>query len=90
MNMEISEAQPESIVGGWRYGREGLLRTRERFIVQWANQEGEGLVVYVRHEWQEQSGEMGAAAKFGTVEHSQSRETALLDRIQTELSGLTR
>lgn len=71
---------------GWSSFASGVDRTRERYVVTWNRDEGDGsLVVYVRHEAQDQ--EIGERQSWGATYHDGKKETALLDAITKELEA---
>ncbi len=67
---------------------DGVDRTRERYVVTWERSSTDGtLVIYVRHEAQEQDLEDGAPTWTART-HDTDKESALLDAITTELIRL--
>ena len=67
---------------------DGVDRTRERYVVTWERSSTDGtLVIYVRHEAQEQDMTDGAPTWTART-HDTEKESALLDAITTELVRL--
>jgi len=85
---ELDEGKRQ-ISTGWASFSSGVDRTRERYVVTWNRDEGDGsLVIYVRHEAQDQ--EIGERQRWGAVYHEVEKEKALLEGITKELEARRR
>lgn len=78
------------IVTGWVDFRDGVDRTRERYVINWERDETEGaLTIYVRHEAQDQEIEENRPT-WGATYHDTAKESALMDQITKELKAMAR
>lgn len=86
LQVDVLDEGQRKISTGWATLSSGVDRTRERFVITWNRDEGEGsLVIYVRHEAQDQ--EIGERHEWGATYHDGKKETALLDAITEELAA---
>lgn len=78
------------ITSEYVFTSDGVDQTRERYIVRWErNATDDVLIVYVRHEAQEQGSSEGRPV-WETATHDPAKEAALLDAITAELERLHR
>lgn len=90
LSIQVASLDPSHrrIVTTWVQISSGVSRSRERYVLRWERDPREDtLTISVRHEAQDQDLTDEGVPRWGAEYHERTKEDALLDLVERELTG---